>query len=316
MSVAGSVADTRHATTPQSGRKKKRNTIDEAAESNYLDGLRAAKEQKTLDRITELLTGRAEVADLVLFQLESGKFDRSRAPTDSSVSKLRPSCNKLRLISKEYWEEILALVDGDAFKPEVVGCLSKGSCAQIACFIGRIELGSAPPSKKVPLIANWLQRRNISIGNRVGNFIWVRDTDNHIVGVNWEQCGPFCRVEEGGEGFIKHRDSGRCVPSPLGIAPNELLKDNFVESAASLQGEYSPILISSVFKRKNEELPSIANYARVPDQAELDLSPTADDAAPREADESVAPPVAPLASPASPAPPAGSGGSRVPSLPA
>ena len=68
-SIAGSVAET----TPGSARKKRRRSDAGEGNSTYIDNLRQEKEQLTLDKIVEFLTGKPETADLVLFQLESGK---------------------------------------------------------------------------------------------------------------------------------------------------------------------------------------------------------------------------------------------------
>ena len=94
--------------TPRPNRKRKG---EDDADHHYMESLRAAKEQKTLDSITALLTGKPETADLVLFQLEAGKFERKLVPVVPERC-LPRSVNKMRLVSKEYWEEILALVNG------------------------------------------------------------------------------------------------------------------------------------------------------------------------------------------------------------
>ena len=95
--------------TPRPNRK--RNKGEDDADQHYMESLRAAKEQKTLDSIAALLIGKPETADLVLFQLEAGKFERKLVPVVPERC-LPRSVNKMRLVSKEYWEEILALVNG------------------------------------------------------------------------------------------------------------------------------------------------------------------------------------------------------------
>ena len=95
--------------TPRLNRK--RNKGEDDADQHYMESLRAAKEQKTLDSIAALLIGKPETADLVLFQLEAGKFERKLVPVVPERC-LPRSVNKMRLVSKEYWEEILALVNG------------------------------------------------------------------------------------------------------------------------------------------------------------------------------------------------------------
>ena len=280
--------------------KRKRNK----GEEKILESLRAAKEQKTLDSIVALLAGKPETADLVLFQLEAGKLDRKPVPVVSERC-LPRSANKMRLVSKEYWEEILALVNGDVFTPEILGPLTKTHLGHLACHLGRIELNSAPPSKRVHVIANWIQRRNRELGNRIPLLTFVRSpTNQQVVAIDWPSCGPFeKRPGFGGRDSIYHRMSGGQVPVPLGSPLNSQLQHNYVETSATIQGEYGPVNVAQIFARGNVALPEVIHWVAVPNpntiegptQAEIDGDAAAAAAAAPAAAPAPQPPTATIA---------------------
>ena len=283
--------------TPRLNRK--RNRGEDNADQQYMESLRAAKEQKTLDSITAFLTGKPEAADLVLFQLEAGKLDRKPVPVVSERC-LPRSANKMRLVSKEYWEEILALVNGDVFTPEILGPLTKTHLGQLACHLGRICISSAPPSKRVHVIANWIQRRNRELGDRIPLLTFVRSpTNQQVVAIDWPSCGPFeKRPGFGGRDSIYHRMSGGQVPVPLGSPLNSQVQHNYVETSATIQGEYGPVSVAQVFARGNVALPEVIHWVAVPDPNTID-GPTQ---AEIDGDAAAAAAAAPAAAPA-PQPP-------------
>ena len=255
-------------------RSRRSGSFEETADETYMESLRNAKMQRTLDNISAFLTDKPDVADLVLFQLESGKFEKKEKLPVSQVRSLPKSANKMRLISAEFWQEILHLVNSIAFaEGSLAGC-QKMTLAKLGCRLGRIDLSSAPPSKKLHVIAHWIQRRDISLGTCIPDLRYIRGDDTLIKDIDWDQSGPFKRCNEVATGAsqIIHRSTGSVVPCPLGTPATASLRENFVETASTIQGEYSPIAVQYIFLRNNVPLPDVINWAAVPDPSTIDAA--------------------------------------------
>ena len=238
---------------------------------DYVGNLRAEREQLTLDKITQYLEGKPEVADLVLFQLETGKFDRKVVLAPEHGVSLPQSTNKVRLISKEHLIMILTLVDGEKFRAETLCHCGKLDLVHLLAMLGRIDPSSAPPSKKLAQIANWVQRRDASLGTRKGIMI-----DNEGA-IDFESCGVFeiRPATAGAAAALVHRISKAEVPFPNGADVAVPVRDNWSEATAKIQGEYCLILAASIFEKSKVEIPSNVHYSRAPENPEVDLVPIA-----------------------------------------
>ena len=166
------------------------------------------------------------------------------------------------------------------FTPEILGPLTKTHLGHLACHLGRIELSSAPPSRRAHVIANWIQRRNHELGDRIPLLTFVRSpTNQQVVAIDWPSCGPFVKCPGcGGRDSIYHRMSGGQVPVPLGSPLNAQLQHNYVETSTTIQGEYGPVNVAQIFARGNVALPEVIHWVAVPNpntiegptQAEID----------------------------------------------
>jgi hypothetical protein len=237
-----------------------------------IDDIRDDVEDENKEKIWSYLKGNLDMQTMILKMLERGSLVKKQKKV-LLEKMIASSTNKYNLFSVENWADVLSGLDPDHFERDTLMLCSKSFLVKTGCYVGLLDPGSAPPSRKISLIVAHLKCRERDFGK--GRYKDIRieaneEKDGITKQHNFDEDGGCYKIvkESDGVGKIVHVGSGLEVRLDDKDLLDAKVSKNHSDNEACIKGKYSDPIIRRIFELGGVHLPKLFWLKKITDVGE------------------------------------------------